>query len=84
MAQQTKTAVGWLENELADKLKHIIENKDYILMEELFEKAKEIEKQQHGETWDKSIDTFEKRGHVYVRAWEDFEEYYQQTYKNEL
>lgn len=40
----TQTAVGWLENELAIFLKDIIVNKNYILMEHLFEEAKEIEK----------------------------------------
>ena len=39
------TAVEWLENELANNLKSIIINTDYLLMEKLFEQAKEMEKQ---------------------------------------
>lgn len=41
-----QTAVEWLENALAKKLKHIVENKDFILMETLFEQAKQMEKEQ--------------------------------------
>ena len=78
----TQTSIEWLENELADKLKSIVLNKDYILMESLFNKAKEMEKKQHSRTWDAALDAYEKRGHVYVRAWEDFDEYYNEKFDN--
>ena len=39
-----------------------------------------MEKEQHGKTWDKSLDAYEGRGHLYVRAWEDFDEYYNETF----
>jgi len=41
-----QTAVEWLENELAFFLKDIIENKNHLLMINLFEQAKEMEKEQ--------------------------------------
>ena len=46
------SAVEWLENELADNLKSIIINKDYVLMEKLFEQAKEKENQHKKELID--------------------------------
>lgn len=41
-----QTAVEWLENELADNLKTIVLKQDYKLMEYLFLKAKEMEREQ--------------------------------------
>lgn len=40
------TAVDWLENELQINLKHIILNQDYNMMENLFEQAKTIQREQ--------------------------------------
>ena len=42
--------------------------------------AKEMEKQQHATTWDKSMDNLDARGGNIVRAWVDFDEYYNETY----
>jgi hypothetical protein len=47
---------------------------------EAVEQAKEMEKEQHGTTWDKSMDNLDVRGGNIVRAWEDFDDYYKQTY----
>jgi hypothetical protein len=41
-----QTAVEWLENKLAENLAKIIIDKDHILIEKLFEQAKEMEKEQ--------------------------------------
>ena len=42
--------------------------------------AKEIEKEQHADTWDKSMDNLDARGGNIVRAFVDFDEYYIETY----
>lgn len=47
----------------------------------LIEQAKEMEKQQHGQTWDKSLDNLKARGMNEMRAYCDFDDYYQETYK---
>lgn len=52
----TQTSIEWLENELADKLKSIVLNKDYILMESLFNKAKEMDNEQRAEVYKKGWD----------------------------
>ena len=43
---ENKTAVEWLEEELKDKLGTIVINKNWELMESLFEQAKAMEKEQ--------------------------------------
>jgi hypothetical protein len=42
-----------------------------------------MEKQQHGETWDKAIKAHDNRGHVHARSIVDFDEYYNETYKTQ-
>ena len=44
------------------------------------QQAKEMEKEQHGKTWDKSMDNLDSRGGNMVRAWVDFDEHYNETY----
>jgi hypothetical protein len=44
------------------------------------QQAKEMEKEQHATTWDKSMDNLDARGGNIVRAWVDFDEYYNETY----
>jgi hypothetical protein len=46
-------------------------------------KAKEMEKEQHGKTWDTALDKYEVRAGNYMRAYEDFDEYYNETFKSE-
>jgi site-specific DNA-cytosine methylase len=49
-------------------------------IKELLEQAKEMEKEQHGNTWDEAIDTHERRGHVIARSLVDFDDYFNETY----
>ena len=45
------------------------------------EEAKELEKQQHGVTWDAAIKAHDDRGHVHARSLVDFDDYYNETFK---
>ncbi len=67
-----KTAVEWLVEQL-----NLHEYEDVI------EQAKEMEKEQHGKTWDNALDKYEVRAGNYMRAYEDFDEYYNETFKSE-
>ena len=67
------TAVEWFANQVEDFLG--------LLPVDIIEKAKELEKQQHGSTWDAAIQAHDDRGHVHARSLVDFDEYYQETYK---
>jgi len=83
-----QTAVEWLENELAFFLKDIIENKNHLLMINLFEQAKEMEKEQ---IIDARVSGFASsaegwNGEVPCMKWSEMvretkcEEYYNETY----
>jgi hypothetical protein len=67
------TGVLWLANQLSvtDRAKY----------NGVIETARQMEKMQHGKTWDKSMDNLDARGGNIVRAWGDFDEYYNETYK---
>jgi hypothetical protein len=62
---------------LYEKIKHIIPN-DFL---NKFEDAKEMERLQHSQTWDAALDKYEARAGNYMRAYEDFDDYYEQ-FKN--
>jgi hypothetical protein len=64
-----QTAVEWFyQRILAKDIKSV------------FEQAKEMEREQHGRTWDDALAQVEKRT-VWARAMCDFDEYYEETYK---
>jgi hypothetical protein len=69
-----QTAVEWLENILHDFIhpEHGAEFWPFI------EKAKAMEKEQHGETWDDALDAFDARGFNRVRAIVDFDDYWKE------
>jgi hypothetical protein len=47
---------------------------------DLLEQHKAIHVQEHGNTWDDSMRNLQERGMNEVRAWEDFDEYYKETF----
>jgi hypothetical protein len=67
------TAVEWLEAKLSTL-------DDWCFIEEWTIKAKAMEREQHGKTWDDALNQVEKRT-VWARAMCDFDEYYEETYK---
>ena len=46
------------------------------------EQALQIERLQHGKTWNTALDKYEVRAGNYMRAYEDFDDYYEQFKKN--
>jgi proteasome assembly chaperone (PAC2) family protein len=72
---EKQTAVSWLEEELKLILKKVILEGNSKLIESLFEQAKEMEEEQHGNTWDEAIDE-DSRYNI-------FEQYYNETFKSE-
>lgn len=51
-----------------------------FLSPEHFKKAEEMERQQHGQTWDAAIEACHARGYNLVRAICDFDEFYKNNY----
>jgi hypothetical protein len=72
MAQQT--AVEWLFSQIP------FEWSSSVAAFEAFQQAKEMNKQQHGRTWDSAIKAHDNRGHVHARSIVDFDEYYNETF----
>ncbi len=83
-----KTAVEWLIDTI-NKINHdyevgiIDETLWSIQTYDAHKQAKEMEKEQHGKTWDTALDKYEVRAGNYMRAYEDFDEYYNETFKSE-
>lgn len=81
-----QTAVEWYANQiLLYKNKTNINGTLYILIpinkiQHLKDQAKEMEKHQHGKTWDMAIEAHEQRGRVKSRSICDFDEYWENNF----
>ena len=76
--QQTAVEIFW--NQLPEILPFTVDTETAVKLQKAYQQAKEIEKEQHGKTWDKSMYNLDARGGNIVRAWVDFDEYYNETY----
>lgn len=73
--ESKQTAIEWLFKQLWE------EPKDKMVWYAILDKAKEMEKEQHGETWDAALIDVDKRGGVLLRALVDFDEYWEKYQK---
>ena len=73
-----QSAVDFLHSKIL--LRIGLDDNDILELRELVLLAKAIEKQQHGETWDAAIENYEARGGNDIRAWEDFDDHYNEKY----
>ena len=69
-----QTAVEWLLDRIED-----VDNTPEIC-EQIKVQAKKMERVQHGKTWDTALDKYEVRAGNYMRAYEDFDDYFAETY----
>jgi hypothetical protein len=69
MTQQT--AIEWLIDQVQDF---------FVIPVDILEQAEEMNKQQHGQTWDAAIKAHDNRGHVHARSLVDFDEYYNEKF----
>ena len=67
-----QTAVEWLVEQVwkREPLEH---------EQKVIEQAKAMEREQHGETWNSALLQMNKRAGNIMRAWEDFDDYYNET-----
>ena len=72
--ENKQTAVEWL----AEKLSITFQT----MYAEEIEQALEMEKKQMMKTWTKAIDQTQERAWNVVRAYDDFDDYYNETYGN--
>lgn len=85
MSNNKQSSVEWLFDELArinfEYATNKITPRDFQEQKEkIKQQAKAMHKEEHGQTWDKSIENFEERGRNEMRAWVDFDEYYNETF----
>lgn len=80
MSNDEFSSVEWLYNKMVLKL-YKLQKIEYtqIFLEEL-EQAKEMQKKQHGKTWDDAMENMKARGGNDMRAYTDFDDYYTETY----
>ena len=79
MSNNKQSSVEWLVQELrkfyAEPWKY---DKQIII-----EQAKAMHRKEHGKTWDDSLDNLKARGMNEMRAYADFDEYYNETFNQE-
>ena len=76
MSKNNQSSIEWL-------VEKIQQANPSFKFDALIRQAKEMEKEQHGKTWDTALDKYEVRAGNYMRAYEDFDEYYNENYKSE-
>jgi hypothetical protein len=77
MEEQSKGLEYWKNNAEDNYMTTPISVLRYIgELEKAIEESKANHKTEHGKTWDESIDNYKARGENFVRAWEDFDDYY--------
>ena len=79
-----QSSVQWFLDKLIEHRIIIVDKTTYQVKykhEILLEQAKAMHREEQGKTWDASMDNFKARGENYVRAYGDFDEYYNETYK---
>lgn len=75
-----QTAVEWLADNIMPMIPfHTLEYRNNFI--KFIEQSKAMEKQQHGKTWDTALDKYEVRAGNYMRAYEDFDDYYNENFK---
>ena len=73
------TSIEWLWEEI-DNLIPYEGIATSQIFNELLHKSKEMHKKEHGDTWDAALLQGSKRAGNFMRAYEDFDKYYQETF----
>lgn len=74
--QQTAVEIFW--NQLPEILPFTVDTATAVKLEEAYQQAKQIEQEQHADTWDDS--RVEDMGDNYIGKQKSFIEYYNETY----
>ena len=85
MSNNKQSSVEWFAKE-SWKLRVELEDEKISLGEyankyyQLKQQAKAMHKEEHGQTWDDSLDNLKARGMNEMRAYTDFDDYYNETF----
>ena len=72
-----QTAVQWFNQQLINRQNGSGDSRSW---DEIFKQALEMEREQHGNTWDFGIQEAEQREWNTVRLYPNFDDYYDKTY----
>jgi len=86
MSNNKQSSVEWLISQLQkSKDFHRVLNEISQMSSarvDIIKQAKAMHKEEHGKTWDKSLDNLKARGMNEMRAYTDFDDYYKHTYES--
>ena len=68
------SVVDWIFSQLPDEYTTTRSGFD------VYQKAKAIHKEEHAQTWDDAMENMKARGGNDMRAWADFDDYYNEKY----
>ena len=74
------SSIDFFWNQLPEILPFTVDTETAVKLLEAFEQAKSMHREEQGKTWDAAMDNFKARGENYVRAYGDFDDYYNKTY----
>lgn len=88
-ANNNKSSIDWIYQQLYNKMKtwdsfkgnrevHIVLEGGELI--KLIKQAKAMHREEHGQTWDKSLDNLKARGMNEMRAYTDFDDYYAEKF----
>ena len=81
MSNNKQSSLEWFWFNLTDDIIGKLSSQQIGEIYELIQQAKKMHKKEHSKTWDKSMDNLDLRGGNIARAWDDFDEYYNETFK---
>jgi len=79
MENKQQTAVDYFFDKIKSNFEHDGDKLESVMF--LYAICKKKEREQHGKTWDSALDAGQNRAWNVVRAYGDFDDYYNKTYK---
>jgi hypothetical protein len=79
MENKQQTAVDYFFDKIKSNFEHDGDKLESVMF--LYAICKEKEREQHGKTWDSALDAGQNRAWNVMRAYDDFDDYYNETYK---
>ena len=80
MNDKQSSSIDFFWNQLPEILPFTVDTETAVKLLEAFEQAKAMHKEEHGKTWDDAMENMKARGGNDMRAWTDFDEYYNETF----
>ena len=79
MSNNKQSSIDYLISQITED--QIVRAKSIYQWREIFKQAKAMHREEHGKTWDDSLDNLKARGMNEMRAYTDFDDYYNEKFK---